>query len=285
MLGAALAGLPIWTVAPASRWLSRAQLALGASICEQAATSQELPAGGTPAGQPPGRRRYQTCYTFLRLPRRVRSCAVSFSLRLLSSLSHSRFRPGQTSLYLRRHDEAQARGRAVGFARRQVGDLQRGRCQSRGQHEDAAHLDRAHGWRSGAGDHCRSGCRPSALGAGWEAVCVYLDETSAVRRSGSRDFDERHGTVTGSWIADLDCHRGRRRTLVARWQEHPLHFRCLSRVRRSACRSGALATQKKLDDAEQSKVKGANFHSSALSPLECIQGRQAQPHFRDCGSS
>ena len=52
-------------------------------------------------------------------------------------------RSGQASLHLRRHDEAEARGRAGSFARRQVGDLQRGRCGFGSQHKDAAHLDRA----------------------------------------------------------------------------------------------------------------------------------------------
>ena len=69
--------------------------------------------------------------------------------RLFLSLSRScvypsRARSGQASLHLRRHDEAEARGGARSFARRQVGDLQRGRCRSGGEHEDAAYLDRAH---------------------------------------------------------------------------------------------------------------------------------------------
>src|SRR5579862_7815056 len=45
---------------------------------------------------------------------------------------------GEASLHLRRHDEAEARWRAGSFARRQVGDLQRGRGQSRSEYQNSA---------------------------------------------------------------------------------------------------------------------------------------------------
>ena len=46
----------------------------------------------------------------------------------LIALTFPAVRSGQASLHFRRHDEAQARRRAGSFSRRQVGDLQRGRC-------------------------------------------------------------------------------------------------------------------------------------------------------------
>ena len=115
-------------------------------------------------------------------------------------------------------------GEPVPVARRQVGDLQRGRRRSRSQHEDAAHLDRAHGGWSGARNHRRSGRRPPTLGAGWEAVCAFCRR----RRQGSQvwiaDFDDLRGTVTGGAQAHFDCDRSEWRTLVAGWQEHPVYL-------------------------------------------------------------
>src|SRR5215469_6671770 len=49
----------------------------------------------------------------------------------------------QASILVRRHDEAETCRRAYAIARREVGCVQRGRCGSGREQEDAAHLDRA----------------------------------------------------------------------------------------------------------------------------------------------
>src|SRR5271168_5448290 len=78
-------------------------------------------------------------FTLSRSPRRPHA---SFSRSHFHSLLIRRaLRRYQAPLYLRRHDEAQARRRAGDFPRRQVGDLQRGGRRSCGQHQNAAYLD------------------------------------------------------------------------------------------------------------------------------------------------
>ena len=58
------------------------------------------------------------------------------------------------------------------------------------------------------------------------------------------DFDGTAGTVRRRPQADIDRDRSRRRTLVARWQEHSLHVGCVSRMRWSARPRGYAATRR-----------------------------------------
>ena len=185
----------------------------------------------------------------------------SFMRRLLLSLLvlhfaySSRSRSSQASLHLRRHDEAEARRRSAGFARRQVGDLQRGRRRSGGQHEDAAHLDRA-SEEVGKDAHVGTAApgRPaeqkSAGSSSAERILIADQDADrprwapdgkrfaflSTKEGGSQvwiaDFDGAAGTVTEVQQVHVDCDRSQRRTVVARREEHSVHFRCLSRMRR-----------------------------------------------------
>ena len=98
-----------------------------------------------------------------------------------------------------------------------------------GQHQDAAHLDRAYGRRPRERNHCRSGRRPSALGSRWQALRVSLDER---KRIAGLDCGIRcrRGNVPRLHRSHFNADRGQWRTLVPRRQEHTLYFRRLSRT-------------------------------------------------------
>src|SRR5439155_10595041 len=55
----------------------------------------------------------------------------------------ARYLQRQTSIHLRRHDEAQTRRRAGAVTGWKMGGVRCGRCRSRGQHKDLAFMDRA----------------------------------------------------------------------------------------------------------------------------------------------
>jgi dipeptidyl aminopeptidase/acylaminoacyl peptidase len=72
------------------------------------------------------------------------------------------------------------------------------------------------------------------------------------------DFDGAAGPLLESTSVDYDCHRSRRRTLVAGWQEHSVHLGCLSGVRRRNSRK-TTATRTRWKRAGKSKVKALIF--------------------------
>ena len=137
-------------------------------------------------------------------------------------------------------------------------------------------------WRSGrrerAHAHRRSGWRPSALGAGWEAVCVPLEQRRRIAGLDCR-FRWRGGNSHRRPQADFDRNRSRRRTLVAGWQEHSLHLGCLSRMRRRARRRSSM----QCEEAEGSRgveSQSADLRPPALSPLERLQAGKRTHIFR-----
>ncbi len=83
-------------------------------------------------------------------------------------------------------------------------------------------------------------------------------------------FRWHHGCGDGGSQADLDCDRGRWRTLVAGWKKHFVYFRCLSRMRWRA-RSGGKLQREKSERGRELQGKSASLRSAALSPLERLQ--------------
>jgi len=155
--------------------------------------------------------------------------------------------------------------------------FQRGRCGSRGQYQDAAHLDRTHGGWAGARDHRRSGRRPPALGAGREAVRVRFIQKAADRRFGSRSSMARRGNATRRYRLTEIATEASGEQWVAGWKNilftSDVYPECDGEpVAESECNA------KKLKTAEQSKVKAADFHAVALSALERLQRGQTDSH-------
>ena len=93
-------------------------------------------------------------------------------------------------------------------------------------------------------------------------------------------FRRRSRNRNGHEQADFNRDRSQRRTMVPRRQEHSFHFRRISRMRWRA-RSRISVQREKIKRSRAIKSKGADFRSPALSPLECLQRRQAQPPVRD----
>ena len=86
------------------------------------------------------------------------------------------------------------------------------------------------------------------------------------------DFDSvRLGTVTSMPIADNDCHRSGRRTLVAGWEERICSCRgCLSRMRRQAGSKLVTATGRNSTRPRSPKSRRIITDQPVLPPLEYV---------------
>ncbi len=106
--------------------------------------------------------------------------------------------------------------------------------------------------------HSRSGRRPSALGAGWQALRLYVDERRRVAGL-DRGFRRCRGNGYRTTQADFDCDRGRWRTLVAGWETTFFSLRMSIPNATEPPSEETACNAKKLKEAEQSKVKALIF--------------------------
>ena len=207
-------------------------------------------------------------------------------------LRSSRLLASQASLHLRRHDGAQARGRARALARWQVGALQRRRCRSRRR---TRKLHTSGSCRLGRPMLAmeRRASRPSRRASAFSFpirtataragrrmanASRFFRPKKADRKYGSQTSIALRAAVTGVHKLTAHCHRSQWRTLVAGRQEHPVHFRCLSRMRwRARCRAGMQREETRR--AREIQSQSPDLRSPAVSSLERIQRRKAQPHF------
>src|SRR5205814_9339631 len=101
------------------------------------------------------------------------SCRTQSRAHNFASRANTRARclQWQTSIHLRRHDEAQTRRRAGAVAGWKMGGVRCGRCRSRGQHQDFASVDCARARRKLSSlkpnDESR---RTAPLFTGWKEI-------------------------------------------------------------------------------------------------------------------
>src|ERR1700721_688665 len=87
----------------------------------------------------------------------------------------SSFLSSQERTHLRRKDEVEAPERSAAVTRWKVGSVRRSRRRPGREQKDLAYLDCSASWRTRTYADCQPGWRPSALGPGWETICVYLN--------------------------------------------------------------------------------------------------------------
>jgi dipeptidyl aminopeptidase/acylaminoacyl peptidase len=115
--------------------------------------------------------------------------------------------PREASVYLRRHDVAQARGRTDRFPRREVGALQRRGCRSYGEQENAARLGGGDSRRPSAGNHYRA----DFAGAGGNLTQVHRLTAIATEAEGELWSPDGKNILFVSTVypecSDEDCNR------------------------------------------------------------------------------
>ena len=172
------------------------------------------------------------------------------------------------------------------FARRQVGAVQRGRCRSGGQHQDAAHLDRAADqWATDGAPETRRNSSPIRMptvraGRRMASGSRSSRRKKAARRSGLRISTARRARSAGVHkLTSIATEAG-----GELWSPDGKNILFTSDVYPEcdgdAC-ARAACNAKKLKEAREVEGQGADLRPPAVSALECVQGRQAQPHL--CG--
>src|SRR4030095_832641 len=100
-------------------------------------------------------------------------CAHDFAPRANTS---ARYLQRQTSIHLRRHDEAQTRRRTGAVAGWEMGRVRLRRCRSRGEHQNFAFVDRAgEWWRIAPLEPDAKSRRTAAFFARWKAAHLDLE--------------------------------------------------------------------------------------------------------------